>query len=131
MPRPSREETLLRELLKLSPVTRKTLLKKATGAGKDLKKLKARRRELLKQIRGLEKDLAKIDKQLGGGSGRGGAGRKRGPRDPEATRQARITRYTNSIPKLEAEIARAKGPKKDRLEARLEKAQRLLRELKK
>ncbi len=133
MPRPSREESLLKELLKLSTVSRKALLKKATVIGKDAKKLKARRKELIKQIRGLEKDVAKLDRQLGipggTGAGRGGFGRKRGPRDPKATRQARITRYKNSIPKIKAELDRAKGSRKERLQKRLEKAEKLLKEL--
>jgi len=133
MPRPSREESLLKELLKLSPVTRKAILRKATVIGKDARKLKAKRKELIKQIRGLEKEVSKLDKQLGipggTGAGRGGFGRKRGPRDPEATRQARITRYKNSIPKIKAELDRAKGARKERLQRRLEKAEKLLREL--
>lgn len=133
MPRPSREESLLKELLRLSPVSRKAILKKATVIGKDAKKLKARRKELIKQVRVLEKEIAKLDKQLGlpggTGAGRGGFGRKRGPRDPEATRQARITRYTNSIPKIKAELSRAKGGRKERLQKRLEKAEKLLKEL--
>lgn len=133
MPRPSREETLLKQLLKLSPVNRKALLKKASVIGKDAKKLKIRRKELIKQIRALEKEVGKLDKQLGiasgTGAGRGGFGRKRGPRDPEATRLARITRYKNSIPRIKAELDRAKGSRREKLLARLSKAEKTLKEL--
>ncbi|MCW5828045.1 MAG: hypothetical protein KIT79_01900 [Deltaproteobacteria bacterium] len=95
-----------------------------------MKKLRARRKELVRNIRKLEKELAKVDAQMGGGSGgRGAPGRKRGPRSPEATRQARLTRYTNSVPKLKAAIEKAKGAAKEKLQARLAKAERILKEL--
>jgi len=133
MSRPSRDESLFKQLLTLSPVRRSALLRKAARVGKDAKKLKARRRAVLKEVRVLEKELAKLDKKLGlapgTGAGRGGFGRKRGPRDLKAIRRARITRYTNTIPKLKAQLSRAKGARKEKLQARLEKAQRLLKEL--
>ncbi len=133
MSRPSRDDSLFKQLLTLSPVRRSALLRKAARVGKDAKKLKIRRKVVLKEIRVLEMELAKLDKKLGlapgTGAGRGGLGRKRGPRDPKAIRQARITRYTNTIPKLKAQLVRAKGVRKGRLKARLEKAQRLLKEL--
>lgn len=133
MPRPRRDETLFKQLLSLTPIKRSALLRKAARVGKDAKKLKVRRRSVLKEIRVLEKELAKLDKKLGltpgSGAGRGGFGKKRGPRDPKTIRQARITRYTNTIPKIKAELGRARGIRKEKLQARLEKAQRLLKEL--
>lgn len=130
MARPKKQETILKDLLKLSPAERRALLKRANSAGKDMKKLRARRKELVRNIRKLEKELAKVDAQMGGGSGgRGAPGRKRGPRSPEATRQARLTRYTNSVPKLKAAIEKAKGAAKEKLQARLAKAERILKEL--